>query len=251
MRERCHSLSFMLQILCLFLWRHLENISALLLRRCFLSAFIILNFSSRQRLHRFYTHLRVLTWTISLKIGVHHFLVFRCSLIAQCSFHVPSHETISCGYCSVAWMGRLRGTPIKNTPKLGLSSPDLWFPVPYVSTVKFTVRYIEVRGNICLSMDKINMFHKALHNALHIYAFQTATRIHESVVVKFEYVWSVSAMIGSTAQVGKCTFCQEFWLNYIDPAFSKINLKFLKEMWVCKKNYDTNQTTVFLVTKWQ
>ena len=26
---------------CLFLWRHLENISALLLRRCFLSAFII------------------------------------------------------------------------------------------------------------------------------------------------------------------------------------------------------------------
>ena len=40
MRGRCHH-GFMLQILCLFLWRHLENISALLLRRCFLSAFII------------------------------------------------------------------------------------------------------------------------------------------------------------------------------------------------------------------
>lgn len=56
MQGRCHRLgllSFMLQILCLFLWRHLENISALLLRRCFLSAFIILNFSCRQRLHRF------------------------------------------------------------------------------------------------------------------------------------------------------------------------------------------------------
>ena len=52
MRGRCHH-GFMLQILCLFLWRHLENISALLLRRCFLSAFIIHSFSSRQRLHRF------------------------------------------------------------------------------------------------------------------------------------------------------------------------------------------------------
>ena len=30
--------------------------------------------------------------------------------------------------------------------------------------------------NTCLSMDKINMIHKALHNALHIYAFQTANR---------------------------------------------------------------------------
>ena len=52
MRGRCHH-GFMLQILCLFLWRHLENISALLLRRCFLWAFIIHSFSSRQRLHRF------------------------------------------------------------------------------------------------------------------------------------------------------------------------------------------------------
>ena len=52
MRGRCHH-GFMLQILCLFLWRHLENISTLLLRRCFLSAFLILNFFSRQRLHRF------------------------------------------------------------------------------------------------------------------------------------------------------------------------------------------------------
>ena len=52
MRGRCHH-GFMLQILCLFLWGHLENISALLLRRCFLWAFIIHSFSSRQRLHRF------------------------------------------------------------------------------------------------------------------------------------------------------------------------------------------------------
>ena len=47
MRGRCHH-GFMLQILCLFLWRHIENISALLLRRCFLSDFIIHSFSSRQ-----------------------------------------------------------------------------------------------------------------------------------------------------------------------------------------------------------
>ena len=39
--------------------------------------------------------------------------------------------------------------------------------------------------NTCLSMDKINMIHKALHNTLHIYAFQTANRIDESVAVKF------------------------------------------------------------------
>ena len=59
---------------------------------------IILNFSSRHRLHRFYMHLRVLRWTISLEIGGHNFLVSRCILIAQCPFHVPDHETISCGY---------------------------------------------------------------------------------------------------------------------------------------------------------
>ena len=83
---------------------------------------------------------------------------------------------------------RMRETPMKNTPKLGLSFPDLWFLVPYVSIVMFTVCLSEDWGNTCLSMDKINMFHhihKALHNALHIYAFQTATRIDERVAIKF------------------------------------------------------------------
>ena len=58
-------------------------------------------------LHSFYTHLRVLRWTISLKIGGHHFLVSRWSFIAQCPLHVSDQKTISCGYCSVAWMGEL------------------------------------------------------------------------------------------------------------------------------------------------
>ena len=106
MRGRCHH-CFMLQILCLFLWRHLENISALLLRMCFLSAFIILNFSLRQRLRRFAPLLYGLArfkMDHFPKHWRHHFLVPRCSLIAQCPFHVPDHERISCGYCSVAWI---------------------------------------------------------------------------------------------------------------------------------------------------
>ena len=104
MRGRCHH-CFMLQILCLFLWRHLENISALLLRMCFLSAFIILNFSLRQRLRRFAPLLYGLARFKMDHFPKHwraSFLVPRCSLIAQCPFHVPDHERISCGYCSVA-----------------------------------------------------------------------------------------------------------------------------------------------------
>ena len=51
------------------------------------------------------------------------------------------------------------------------------------------------------------------------------------------------AMIVSAAQVGNFIFRQEFCLNYIDPALSKIILKFWNELRVGKKNYDTNQET--------
>ena len=49
------------------------------------------------------------------------------------------------------------------------------------------------------------------------------------------------AVIVSAAQVGNCTFWQEFCLNYIDPAFSKIVLKFWNELRVGKKNYETKR----------
>lgn len=66
---------------------------------------------------------------------------------------------------------------MKISSKLGFSFPHLLFPVPYESTVKFNRSPVKTTWNTYLSMDKINVFHKGLDNALHIYAFQTVNRL--------------------------------------------------------------------------
>ena len=75
-------------------------------------------------------------------------------------------------------------------------------------------------------MDKINMFQETLDNALHICVpnRQPDDLTRAYIAVTFQYI---------------CidTFCQEFWLNYIDPAFTKIMLKFWNEMRVGKKKW--------------
>ena len=86
----------------LFLCRHVENISVRLFSRFFLSAFIVNNFSSRQRLHNFaplsYPFARFEIDQLTVKSFPSSFNPF--NLIKRSRSCIYGREMISYGCCS-------------------------------------------------------------------------------------------------------------------------------------------------------